>query len=348
MRKKGMEYNAFVLELIQRLLDNPNLHLEERDVRYLADGFEAEDEDEDIRSEVRTINLRYNNLESYTLVGDFLLVYMQHMDTPSPDEVKQATSRFPVAKLYKAYQRNPNWDDLMNDIEEGLSNSALVRNSGVVANLTNFEAIKDRLIIRAINYTDNNTTLEMCVYRRVEDIALCLYLVVEDGKTMLNTTKVTRELFDKWGDAVADEEAIWQMAMVNTQVFAPPRLYTDFHSIIQRKSDTGVFMREDFKLSLSNSPLPMPIVLTTTRQVNGAVALFYPGVQERLAQLLNNSYYIAFTSIHEAHIHPYGSVRPSTIRDNLLDTIRAFSAEETLTRRVFFYDAKRHCLKVKA
>lgn len=343
-----MEYNAFVLELIQRLLDNPNLDLKEQDIRYLADGFEAEDEDEDIRSEVLTINLRYNNLESYTLVGDFLLIYMQHMDEPSQDEVNRATNRFPVKDLYQAFQLDEDWDTLMTIIENGLRNSALARGSGVVENITNFEAIKEHLIIRAINYTDNSTALEYCIYRRVEDIALCLYLVVNDGATMLNTTKVTRDLFNQWGEAVADEEAIWQLAMVNTQVFAPPRLYTDLSSILQRKKDVGIFMRDDFKMTLKNSPIPMPLVLTTTRQINGAVALFYPGVQERLAELLKNSYYIAFTSIHEAHIHPYGSLRPSAIRDNLLDTIKAFPAEETLTRRVFFYDAKRHCLKVKA
>lgn len=343
-----MDHNAFVLELIQRLLDNPNLHLEERDIRYLVDGFEAEEENDDIRSEVLTINLRYNNLESYTLVGDFLLIYMQHMGDPSQDDVQRATNRFPISKLYEAYELSHDWDIIMKIVEQGLSNSYLVRNSGVIANLTNFEAIKDQLIIRAINYTDNSSTLNLCVYRRVEDIALCLYLVVDDGKKMLNTMKVTRELFNQWGDAVADEEAIWQMAMVNTQVFAPPRLYTDFQSILQRKKDAGIFMRKDFKLSLNNSPLPMPLVLTTTRQINGSIALFYPGVQERIAELLNNSYYIAFTSIHEAHIHPYGSLRPSDIRDNLLNTIKVFPAEETLTRRVFFYDTKRHCLKVKA
>ncbi len=106
------------------------------------------------------------------------------------------------------------------------------------------------------------------------------------------------------------------------------------------------FMREDYKLP--SMQLNSGYVLTTTRQVNGAVALFYPGVQERLAELFGGSYYIAFTSIHEAQLHAYGTVKPSQVKDCLLDTLNYFPEEEVLTRRVFFYDAKKKCLKVKA
>lgn len=53
--------------------------------------------------------------------------------------------------------------------------------------------------------------------------------------------------------------------------------------------------------------------LSTSRKINGAVAVFLPGVAERIYDLLNSDFYIVFTSIHEAMIHNVESVkrRPS-------------------------------------
>ena len=43
--------------------------------------------------------------------------------------------------------------------------------------------------------------------------------------------------------------------------------------------------------------------LSTSRKTNGAVAVFLPGVAERLAYLLDSDFYMVFTSIHEVMIH---------------------------------------------
>ena len=43
--------------------------------------------------------------------------------------------------------------------------------------------------------------------------------------------------------------------------------------------------------------------LSTTERTNGAVAVFLPGVAERLGKLLGSGFYMVFTSIHEVMIH---------------------------------------------
>lgn len=45
-------------------------------------------------------------------------------------------------------------------------------------------------------------------------------------------------------------------------------------------------------------------LVTTTGRVNGAVAFFYPGVKDILAEKMGGDYYVAFPSVHEAIIHP--------------------------------------------
>ena len=63
----------------------------------------------------------------------------------------------------------------------------------------------------------------------------------------------------------------------------------------------------------------MSPTVTTTKQVNGAIAMFYPGVMERIAEMAGGSYYVVFTSIHEAKIHCAGSVDPGMILNTLLE-----------------------------
>ena len=42
-------------------------------------------------------------------------------------------------------------------------------------NITDYEFIRNRLIVRPINFTDNKYELKDCVYKKIGDIALVLY-----------------------------------------------------------------------------------------------------------------------------------------------------------------------------
>lgn len=86
--------------------------------------------------------------------------------------------------------------------------------------------------------------------------------------------------------------------------------------------------------------------LTTTRTMNGAVALFYPGVQERLAQLMGGDYHVGFTSIHEAILHPVNRQSPENMRDSIHDINEVFPRDEMLSNEVFRYYTGRKELAV--
>ena len=86
------------------------------------------------------------------------------------------------------------------------------------------------------------------------------------------------------------------------------------------------------KLERRNIP-----TLTNSRQLNGAISIFYPGVAERIANLFQNSYYIALTSIHEARLHCAGTIDPHQIRRIVRDTNRQYP-NEVLSNSVYHYD----------
>ncbi len=336
-----MGYNDFVIELIQRLLDEPEMGLQEQNIKYLEDGYEPDPEDKAMTDEVINLNMRFNNVESNTLVGSFLLV-----SAGTSEHVVNTEGRFFVPDLYEQYKKK-GWEFVMGVIKDAVNYARVIKDSGVIESISNYEAVKDRIIIRPLNYAANSAALEKSVYQRIEDFVLCLYVLFSDDGDTVNTAKVTNEIFSAWGK---DRDEVWELALKNTQSYAPPRMTTmrliSMDPVSGLQAKVADFMREDYKLP--KLMFNAGYVLTTARQINGAVALFYPGVQERLAELFGGSYYIAFTSVHEAQLHAYGTVKPSQVKDCLMDTLNAFPAEDILTRRVFFYDAKRKCLKVKA
>ena len=64
-------------------------------------------------------------------------------------------------------------------------------------------------------------------------------------------------------------------------------------------------------------------------------------VAKRIAEIMGGSYYAAFISIHECMIHRSGTISPRQIRRHLADVNNAFSPEENLSRKIFYYDAVR-------
>ena len=85
--------------------------------------------------------------------------------------------------------------------------------------------------------------------------------------------------------------------------------------------------------------------LSTTKNINGAIAIFYPGVQEQLAKLFGGDYLVGFTSIHEAIIHPVDSQTPDNMRESIHDINQVFPREEMLTNRIYRYYEGRKELK---
>ncbi len=76
----------------------------------------------------------------------------------------------------------------------------------------------------------------------------------------------------------------------------------------------GAFMA--FDISLKDKSIIAPTI-TTVKKKNGAIAMFYPGVLEKLAEICGGSYYVSFTSIHDVRIHPISTVQPRRILRSL-------------------------------
>lgn len=322
-----MAHQTFAAELLARLAEKKEWGLTPGNITYYEDGFSSKD-DTELLDFIHNTNLYYHKSESDILIGNFLVI-RQKMSNDI-----WSMCRFDADYLQWTFEEK-GWDAVWQIIQPQLESSARITENGILSSINDYEAVKERLIIRPLNYNYHRRELKNCIYTRNGDIALVLYLIFSyDKEYGLNTSKIQKTTFQHWNKT---ESQVWENALMNTYVLAPPRLYANPLDADCASYTKGAFMAAGNDIRLH--PLQVPLV-TTTQRINGAIALFYPGVKERLSQIMGGSFYAAFISIHECMIHRSGTITPRQVQRHLSDVNNAFSQEENLTRKVFFFDAE--------
>lgn len=322
-----MKYEEFREEFVKRLKERKE-ELGYETVRFYQDGFTSDDPKE--LKIIRNTNIKYSRTESDVLIGDFVILELYN--------THRQTCRFSCGELYKEFEKN-GWEIVWTNVNENLACCEQYAKLGIMEQIeeNNYEVLKEKLFIRPLNFNDHRYELKDNMYRLIGDIVLVLYLLASDenvdGQHNVMSIKFPKSLTESWE---LSEEEIWEYAMTNTYMMAPPRMFINPLDTYNPPYHKGAFMalNSDIK-SLNAGDIP---TITTTKQMNGAIAMFYPGVQERIAELFGDDYYVAFTSIHDVKLHKKGTIPPIHILRSLKDTNNAFDPTETLSRKVYLYE----------
>lgn len=237
-------------------------------------------------------------------------------------------------ELYEDFLEGTTIESIVNrtlvDLER-MSHSGILERAH---DLDDYEKIKSDLFIRLINFERNKDELKQAIYRVVGDIALVLYMRMGSFDGMISSFKIRGDLLETWN---LDQEAVFEKALLNTFYISPPRIFL-WEKLVFEPDYTG----ENFMNILSNFVLKKDSrgnCLSTIERTNGAVAVFLPGVMERLGNLMGGSFYMVFTSIHEVMIHYDKEVEVEELRRVLKETIEEATPEEDfLSLYIYHYD----------
>ncbi len=205
------------------------------------------------------------------------------------------------------------------------------RENTVLTKDCSYEGVRGDLILRPFFWDRWKDMLSQVPCIRIGDIALALYAVMSRQRNDYFTSRIRKDRIEGWNMSV---EQVLGEALVNASFLYPPRLY-DLEELIQSGGvrSGGRFMGQGanpIRVDGSSS------VLTTSLEINGALAAFYPGVGERIGELLQDDFFIAFTSVHEAQIHPAGKISPEIVEHSLRDVNRRCNGEQDfLTDHVY-------------
>ncbi|MGN1458546.1 MAG: DUF5688 family protein [Acutalibacteraceae bacterium] len=141
------------------------------------------------------------------------------------------------------------------------------------------------MILRPLNYRLHMGELKGCVYKKIGDFVLALYQFVGKSGNVLTSSKIKKDELKKWGKEDKVEE-VMQDALKNTARLFPACVYS------KRRKENIDFLQEDCSKN-DISAMDNAILLSTFEVTNGAMALFYPGVAEKMSSIMGG----AFTAV---------------------------------------------------
>lgn len=207
-----------------------------------------------------------------------------------------------------------------------------------------YERLRPDLVIRPVSYKQNAERLEKVPHKKLGDIALVLYQEIEIPyrKERYWTSIMTCDPEQSWGKS---SKEVLRDALANTAEKYPAKLIP--YSVIPM---TVGNLLEGFKLFdiLENEPeFPeQAYVLSNSENLNGASALFYPGVMDKIGKICKEDYYVSFISMHEAIITPVSKMGESECRRALQTLNRdAVDKDNFLSDTLFRYDVSEKKLK---
>ena len=328
MNKNNKNYKVFCETLKSRILSNPLWNIRPEDYRFYPDGYCGGNDPKEQEFVLQT-NMKYHGMVSDVLKGDFISIDLRM------EGETICMCRFCMEYLFAEYQEE-GWEKVEFILQENIELAQSSNLDFIFEHLSDYEFMKKRLMMRCVNYDDHKLELQQYVHKVYGDIAVVLYAKLYDDYRGLGAMKIPQELLSDWNVA---EDVLLEEALINTYIYAQPRLYTNLWDTLKTPVSKGAFMSVASDIE-SIEKFQVPLV-TTTKKMNGAIAMFYPGVKEKIAKLFGGSYYIAFTSIHEARIHHCDSVSPNLVAKSLQDVNDNSEKEEILSRQVFCYDAEK-------
>lgn len=175
-----------------------------------------------------------------------------------------------------------------------------------VDNLLDYHAIKNRLILRLVNYDKNKELLERCPHKRYLDLAITYRYMAEKDERGIASSLISYEEFSNWG---IDEEELYQVALFNTMREFPwhmESIATVILDCLKRTlpDDTHREIESEIATLEENSGGVNMFVLSNDSELNGASCILYDSVIRNFARLQERNVIVLPSSIHEVILVP--------------------------------------------
>lgn len=228
-----------------------------------------------------------------------------------------------------------NIQDICKNVAEGITQN---QRSFDVNDILDPEKIKDRVTFSVIGAKNNISMLQDMPHRIKDDMAMVYRIIVNQENQEVGSVKISDQLAESLN---LNEKDLYNMAMENTPKLFPAQFQSMFDVLKKMMPEMAEIMEPNiFEDSM--------YVLSNEQNIDGASALFYPGVQEEIYKHMGKEYYVLPSSIHETIIVPKNASMNATELKNMVMEIngKEVSPDEVLTDSVYEYDARSKTLTI--
>lgn len=273
--------------------------------------------DENVTLQIRKINK--NNGNQY----DALILIQQDLNI-SPTIY--------LTPYYHRYLDGVNIEEICDDIWNTYRTHRPQDNFDI-SRFTDYEKAQSHIVFRLVNQEQNKELLKQIPHTSIADLALIYYCMLDTEDNQIGSILIYNQHLKTWGITLCE---LHQTALHNTPVLMPFE-HRSMYTYLQE-----VFPGDD----IDSHELSKAYILTNKQHLNGATALFYPGVLEYLENIIQSDFIIIPSSIHEVILLPTDSPFDSTHLNLMIQEVNETQLcdEEVLSDHYYFYSRERGLL----
>ena len=200
----------------------------------------------------------------------------------------------------------------------------------------NYENVRKTIVYKLVNYQKNKKLLEDVPYKRVLDLAVVFYCLIEQRKGVSATALIHNEHLRIWN---VTEDEIYNDALKNTPVLLAGSI-VPMSKILSEIAGTAPVDNDEKVCEYTGEDILY--VLTNSSRVNGAACILYDNLLKKFANDVHSDLYILQSSVHEVIIVPK---KNAFDKSELADMVRevneqGVSQDEILSDNVYEYNRK--------
>ena len=238
---------------------------------------------------------------------------------------------------FKQYEEGKQLNEVMNLIAHTIvaNIKAPQEFSTIAQDFQNFEFVKDKIVMVAVNTERNARLLSQVPHKDREDLSLIYKVMIGSNEEGMGSITIRNEHMAMWGDISVDQ--IHQLAMDNTREILPISVMSMNEVMREMFSKDGMaeLMFEEMP------PNQQMYVITNAAKVNGAASMFYEDALSGLAEKLGTDLYILPSSVHEVIAVSTDMGTPESLSEMVKEVNGSqVSEEEQLSDHVYRFDAE--------
>lgn len=250
---------------------------------------------------------------------------------------------------FELYENGVSLNEILTDIAAKYFQSAAQSFENLPKDMTDYEQIKDRIVVQLINRDMNQTLLKEVCSKSIghTDLAAVFKIPIHEDEHGSATVRVTKELMERWE---MDSEVVYQDALNNTIKAHPPQLMTLQSIIGEMMFPSSMFSNEvNWEApEVCEMKSYEPYVLTNPSKQYGAATLLYPEVLQQISDNAQSNLFILPSSVHELLLmRDTGEVNAAELQAMVMGVNQeTVLPEDQLSDEVYYYDGKEHTLSM--
>lgn len=239
-----------------------------------------------------------------------------------------------VDQMYERYQQGEDIRPMMGEMVQFYLDS-LIEHPEVIQPDLSYDKIKDHVTLRLVELKRNRMYLVNVPYMTVGNgLALVCDIKMDPTDEGFWRTTVTKDMM---AEHSYDKKELFMAALADAEKIKPPIMVDMAGKLFGTNGDSNLLQMDD---QISAEDKSNMYILSNESGVLGASALFYPGVQESIAEKLGESYYALPSSLHEIIIVPESAGIDRAALGEMVRTANQNVVDEkdVLSDNVFRYD----------